>query len=160
VSTYRVGQVLYVILRKEARVFPVMVVEEVTKKTLDGVSTTYMVKVGGEAENVLPIAEVDGEFFDSAEKVSRALIERATANINQRINNAVSKSKEWYPDGFEEAQSEDVAALRKVVEPINPAPEVAQLAAELRQESEGIVVQLPDGRKAKAKIKLPPALQG
>lgn len=156
-NAYCVGQVLYVILRKEVRVFPVMIVEEVTKKTLEGTSTTYMVKAGVEPENVVPIGEVDGEFFVSGEKVSRALIKRATSNINQRVANAVLKAKEWYPGGFEEAQDDDIAVVRKA--PM-PAPEVVQLAEELKQDSDAVIVQLPDGRKARAKVKLPPALQG
>jgi hypothetical protein len=168
VTTYRVGQVLYVVLRKEARVYPMQVVEEITKKTLEGEVTAYMVRGGTGADQTLSMADIDGEVFDSADRVRRTLTERATAGINQRVEQAVEKAKEWYVGGFE-ATADDPLTLVKKQPPVpsnrgkkehrTPAPEVAELAAELQADS--AVIELPDGTRAKVKsVKLPPVLQG
>ncbi len=174
-STYRVGQVLYVVLRKEARIYPMQVVEEVTKKTLEGTVTTYMVRGGPNAEASIPIAEVDGEIFDSAAKVQKTLLERATNGINERVQTAVGKAQEWYPTGFEESSDDELAAIRKpqpagqpasTAVPVQqvqvpkaprrkqgqPSPEMAALAAELAAESQAVEVRLDDGTVAKVKM--------
>ena len=173
-SEYRVGQVLYVVLRKEARVFPVQVVEEVTKRTLEGTATTYMIKAQvSDGDKVLPITDVDGEVFDSADKVRQTLTDRAVNGINQRVEQAVNKAKEWYPSGFEQASDDSLAVIRKPTtlagapaqRPAQVPPrvpiELAQLAAELRDETESMVIELPDGQKARVKsVKVPPSMQG
>jgi len=186
VTSYRVGQVLYVVLSKEARIYPMQVVEEVTKKTLEGSVTTYMVRGGPNTEETLAIEQIEGEIFDSAGKVQKALIERATAGITSRVEAAVSKSQEWYPTGFEQAADDELASLKKVPvkqvgdgtpgiptqqgrprppqlgkKPKGPPPEVAALAAELAAETKQLEVELPDGTRAKVgSIKVPDVLQG
>ena len=177
-SNYRVGQVLYVVLRKEASVYPMQVVKEVTEKTLEGEVVTHMVRAGADPQKVLAITDIDGEIFDSAEKAKKVLIERVSNSISQRVDNAVSKAKEWYPSGFEHASDDPLSIIKKTAAPgvaeSRPAtqppkppkrqpmkPEVAALAAELAEEAQDqAVLQLPDGSTAKVKsVKLPPELQ-
>ena len=40
--SYHVGQVLFVILNKKTQVYPMMVVEEIIKKTMQGEETNYI----------------------------------------------------------------------------------------------------------------------
>ena len=172
-TTYRVGQVLYVVLRKEARIYPMQVVEEVTKKTLEGTATTYLVRGGPNADAAIPIGEVDGEIFDSAAKVQKTLLERANNGINERVQNAVTKAQEWYPTGFEESADDELAAIRKPAQPGQApppvqappsrrqkkppvSPEMQELTQELAAETAGLEVRLDDGTVAK--VKLPPGM--
>ena len=182
-TSYRVGQVLYVVLSKEARIYPIQVVEEFTKKTLEGSLTTYMVRGGPNSNETLAIDDVEGELFDSAAKLQKTLVDRATAGISNRVEQVVAKSQEWYPTGFEQAADDELASLKKVptkqvgdgtpgiptqprrqpkqVKPKGPPPEVAELAAELAAETEQLEVELPDGTRAKVgSIKVPESLQG
>jgi hypothetical protein len=177
--SYTVGQVLYVVLRKEASVYPMQVVEEITKKTLEGEVTTYMVRAGAGADKVLAVSDIDGEVFDSAEKAKKVLIERVSASIAQRVDQAVQKAKEWYPSGREIVSDDPMSLIKKVTtigeQPAKPnkkppqpsmKAETAQLAAELAAEAEnGLMMEVPDGKggvtMAKVKgVKLPPQLQG
>ena len=173
---YTVGQVLYVVLKKEARVYPMQVVEEMTKKTLDGEVTSYMVRGGTDPKAQLLISDVDGEIFDSADKAKSMLIERATTSITRLIDVAVAKAQEWYPGSFEAPSDDPLVLLKKqpAVPPAlppkgkapkpNPAGPLAELAAELQQDSDKIaddtpMMTLPDGTKVKVKsVKLPDAL--
>jgi len=171
--SYRVGQVLYVILRKEASVYPMQVVEEISKKTLEGEFTTYMVRAGADVNKVLAITEIDGEIFDSAEKAKNTLVERVSNSISLRVENAIAKAKEWYPTGFEHAIDDPMSIIKKTSPGQEPKPvksrqlkpEMAQLAAEFAQEAEdATVMEIPDGNggmiTAKVKsVKVPPTLQ-
>jgi len=174
--SYKVGQVLFVVLRKEPNVYPMQVVEEITKKTLEGEVTTYMLRAGSDPNKVLSISDIDGEIFDSADNAKKTLFDRVSQSINYRVEQAVAKAKEWYPTGFEHASDDPLALIKKATlggekpapakpkkpaaAPGAPRPETAALAAELAAEAEDAVVELPDGTKAKVKsVKLPPAMQ-
>jgi hypothetical protein len=153
------------------------IVEELVKRTLDGEVTSYMVRGGTDPKAQLLITEVDGEIFDSSDRAKAVLIERVTAIIARQVDAAVQKAKEWYPNSFEAPSDDpltllkkspgtppDVATKGRKAKPA-PANPVAELAAELQQESDEIALQdatlitLPDGSKAKVNsIKLPDVL--
>lgn len=92
---YYVGQVIYVVLRKEAKVYPMQITEEITKKTMSGEQINYVVSSGPNKSSML-INEIDGEIFDSADNVKRTLIDRASVNIEKIVTNAIKKADEWY----------------------------------------------------------------
>lgn len=178
-TSYRVGQVLYVILAKETRIYPMQVVEEVTKKTLEGTTNDYLVRGGPTTSETLSIDQIEGEIFDSAAKVQKTLLERATSGITALVETAMAKAHEWYPSGFEQASDDELAALKKTNQPgqapqslarqpnkppkrrQGPPPEVVLLAAELQQDNEKLELEMPDGSKVRVNsIKVPEALQG
>ena len=175
---YTVGQVLYVVLKKESRIYPMQVVEEITKKTLEGELTSYMVRGGTDPKAQLLITDVDGEIFDSAEKAKSELIERATASIGRLIAHAVQKAGEWYPNSFEAPSDDPMALLKKAPGPPGPPPTkqpqrprkpndpVRELQEELAREADvespldAPLMTLPDGTRVKVKsVKLPDPLQ-
>lgn len=176
-GAYKVGQILFVVLRKEATVYPLQIVEEITKKTLEGEVVTYMVRAGsasGPSENVLSITEIDGELFDNAERARRTLTERASSSIAQRVEHAVTKAKEWYPSGFESSSDDPLQSIKKQAVAAKAPPQTkpvkkalsnvaAELAAELQHDSEALestTVELADGTKMKVgSITLPDVLQ-
>ena len=162
--SYAVGQVFYVVLNKQATVYPMQVVEEITKKTLDGAVTTYMVR-GQDAEKQMIITDIDGEIFDSADAARKALIDRVSQSISERVDTAVGQAKEWYPTGFESASGDPMAMIKKTtqlgdVQQQQPSPpknrgqfqkktsfEVAQLQAELQAEAADVtMMEVPDGK--------------
>jgi hypothetical protein len=169
VSTYKVGQILYVVLHKEATVYPMMCVKEVTERTLDGEVTTYMVR-GKEADKVMALSDVDGEVYDSTDKVRSVLIERLSSAVNKKVDAAKAKATEWYASGFEEASDDPLALIKKPASNPESVPvkrrrrvsnETAELASEIAAESSGEIIELPDGTKARIRnVQLPSALQG
>lgn len=168
---YQVGQILYVVLRKEMRVYPMQVTQEITKRTLEGEETSYVVRGGSDPKAQLLISDIDGEVFDSAEKAKTMLIDRATGNIVKLVDTAVQKAREWYPNSFEAPGDDPITLLKKPsTSSTSPPPlpskrmhhdPVAELAAELQRESvqltgDDAILSLPDGKKAKVRsVKLP-----
>jgi hypothetical protein len=71
---YEVGQVLFVILSKKSQVYPMMVVEEITKKTLQGENVNYVLRGGADPTSTVLLNQVDGEIFESAEEAKKTLI--------------------------------------------------------------------------------------
>ena len=81
---YEVGQVLFLIMRKKHGVVPVRVVEQVTRKSLDGEETSYRVEVPGQDE-VYDLTELNGEIYTSIKSVK----ERLHANAERAIGDIV-----------------------------------------------------------------------
>jgi hypothetical protein len=171
---YNVGQILYVIVKKQPIVYPMQVVEEITKKTLNGEETSYILRAGPDPTKTINIAEIDGEIFDSSNAAKRILIERVTKAVAARVDEAISKAKEWYPSGFERASDDHQLSIIKKAddgpsaEPKKPPSsltrqDIAELAQELRADSEQLVTEVPDGHggvqhvKVRS-VKLPPEI--
>lgn len=146
---YRVGQILYVVLNKQMKVFPCQIVEELTKKTMNGNSVVYRVAIGKGSEP-RDLSDLDGEVFDDPEVVKKTLTARASKMIEKMVAAATKASSEWYTASnvAPEVQGlslEDITPdLTPVDDPTDP------------DESDKPVVELPDGRVAKVNIKIPP----
>jgi len=93
---YKVGQVLYVVLQKQTTVYPMQIVEEITKKTLEGSVTDYVLQAGAQEEKIR-LKDIQGEVFETPEQTKKVLIERVVKQIERLVDTAVKKSQEWYP---------------------------------------------------------------
>ena len=93
---YEIGQVLYVISQRERRVFPVRVVEQVTRKSLDGVKEQYWVELprGAKATNSSKPQALDAfgtlgeDIFDTLNDVRMYMLSNATKMIDETIATA------------------------------------------------------------------------
>jgi hypothetical protein len=170
---YKINQIVYVILRKESRVYPMQVVKVLRETTSTGETTTYMLRGGSGVDQLLQMDQIDGEVFDSPDVVYKTLLDRASKGINALVEHAKAKATEWYVDGFEQSSADPLAVVKKAT-PVASAPtkpakrvsrEVAQLASELQQDTDSddskAVLELPDGSKVRVNsFKIPAELQG
>lgn len=127
---YNVGQVLFVVLNKKTQVYPMLVIEEITKKTLQGEQINYVLQGGSDSTSTVLLNQVDGEIFENSEDAKSTLINRATIQIEKLIANAVQKSNEWYQKSFSQVN------------------EIHELPGQTQDES---FVKLPDGTVARLK---------
>lgn len=93
---YDVGQVLYAIFPKENKVVPLLVCEQITKKTLSGVEIVYKFMMGTSAVMSTDITSEMAELHVSAEDAKRSLITRMTSTIDKLIATAEAKAASWY----------------------------------------------------------------
>jgi hypothetical protein len=148
---YSVGQVLFVLPKGKTNVVPIQIVEEITKKTLQGELVSYIVRAGVDENNLVDINEVDGEIFDSSEVVKTVLVERSTEALLRLVDNAIAKSKEWYVNPFEASAEDPVATITKKPRRKSkkePAPPMAASKSTVAK------VTLPDG--SQVPVDLPP----
>ena len=103
--SFFVGQILFVVLNKKSQVYPMLVVEEITKKTLQGEDTNYVLHGGADSSSTVLLTQVDGEIFESAEEARNSLVAKATEQIDRIVLTAINKSKEWYSQAINEQKS-------------------------------------------------------
>lgn len=141
---YSVGQVLYFILAKKSQVYPMQVVEIITKKTLGGEEVSYVLQAGPEKETKIMFDQVDGEVFESTDMIRQTLIHRATLQVNKLIDTAMSKADVWYSS----------QRGQKIPQTIHDLPEL--LSKNQQQKSEvdedDSTVVLPDGSVVRVKL--------
>jgi hypothetical protein len=93
---YSVGQVLYIVPQNESKVIPVLVVEEITKKTAKGIEVTYKIQSGVDTTKVFLIDNVPGMYFTSPSAAKKSLTEFASVRIAKIVDQASKKAREWY----------------------------------------------------------------
>lgn len=138
---YNIGQVVFVVLNKKQQIFPMQVVEMVTKKTLRGEEVKYCLQAGSDKSTMIMMDQIDGEIFMSPEEAKRTLVTRATQQISRLIDSAEKKAKEWYFK--EEAQDLETASEQIQIK----EPQIT-----FAEESEEHTVVLPDGNVARIKL--------
>ena len=128
--TYRVGQVLYVLMSKETKIIPVQVIEEIIKRTVAGESVSYIVKAG-KNHNPASLQDIDGEVFENVELLRETLTKKVMNTVNLVVDNAVLKASEWYEQP-------------EVVSPL--------IEDSRNKDDETVIVKLPDGKVANVKM--------
>lgn len=131
---YSIGQILYIILNKEAKICPVQVIEIVKRTTISGDQTTYLVQNG---KMTISLFEIDGEIHESPESVRDALTEKAVTTITKLVESATARAKELYP-----LENQEVTKKQQYVD------------ENYNDSLEENYVLLPDGTKAKIKSTL------
>ena len=103
-SSVSVGQVIYLIPKDAKGVIPALVVEEITRKTTIGSSTSLMIQLPTQTKPVKLDPEAV-EIFQNLEDVKQVLIERATKRINEMINeiDEVASIFKGQSDDYEES---------------------------------------------------------
>ncbi len=141
---YEIGQVLFVVLASKQQIFPMQVVETVTKKTLEGEEVKYCLQAGSDKSTNIMLDQLEGEVFISAEEARSTLVERATSQINALVAAAEKKARVWYSTETEQNKI-DTRSFMKQTEELK----VSYLDEDDQEES---VVVLPDGQVAKIKM--------
>jgi len=131
---YSVGQVIYVILNKKGQVYPMRIIEEITKKTLKGEDINYVLQVGSDTSTTILLNDVEGDIFNTADEARSVLIDRATQQIERIVASATAKAKEWYSSAESTVDEVEVHELSQ--------PEFQQFST----------VKLPDGSVARLKM--------
>lgn len=131
---HNVGKVLYVILSKKGQVYPMRIIEEITKKTLKGEEVNYVVQAGSDVNSTILLSQIEGEIFETPGEARRVLVSRATEQIDRLVSAAVAKAKDWY-------------ALQVDEHEVHELPEETSV-----NESESGFVTLPDGTVARIKM--------
>ena len=90
---YSVGQIIYLLSKKDIKVYPVQVIEEVTRKTIEQEIVSYVIKLPDEKETEILLDAVDAEVFTSIQDVEKRMMENASVQIKSFLKDAKSMSK-------------------------------------------------------------------
>ena len=84
-STYEVGSVLWVIHSDRPGLMAYRVVEEITKKTLEGEQIQYLVRSATTKSKTVKLDSIKGIIFEDSEEAKQKMIENATRAIDGMV---------------------------------------------------------------------------
>ena len=90
---YAVGQTLYVVMVNKLKIVPVVVAEEVVRKTLKGEEVTYLV-CHKENSDPIDLSRLKGDVYEDLKEVKTHLVENVTRNITSMCDQVNERSKE------------------------------------------------------------------
>lgn len=95
-STYDVGQVIFVVSSAKMAVYPLVISEEVTRKTLSGEEKTYLVKKSQNGD-AFDLSQVAGDIYTDIVDVKSALIQNVTDAVSKICDTAEKRSTNLSP---------------------------------------------------------------
>ena len=84
-STYEVGSVLWVIHSDRPGLMAYQVIEEITKKTLEGEQIQYLVQSATTKSKTVKLDSIKGLIFEDSEEAKQKMIENATKAIDGMV---------------------------------------------------------------------------
>jgi len=94
-SSYQVGQILYLIQSQSLAVVPVQVAEQITKNTLEGSETIYNVRLP-KKDKLVSLKSFDGGVFEDLESVKVHLFSNAQKSILELIAQADKIAQKFF----------------------------------------------------------------
>ena len=93
-SNYEVGSVLWIIHTDRPGLMAYRVVEEITKKTLEGEQIQYLIQAATSTSKTVKLESIKGDVYSDSEEAKMKMIENATRAIDGmvvKIQNNVNK---------------------------------------------------------------------
>jgi len=103
---FNVGQILYLLPKKNIKIIPSQVVEEIVKRKISGEEVTYMVMLPDEDRSIIDITKLDVDVFTDASSIRTHMVENAIKSIDDMLDTAVEISKKIFIDGNASQTSE------------------------------------------------------
>ena len=143
-SNYEVGSVLWIIHTDRPGLMAYQVVEEITKKTLEGEQIQYLVRAAMPKTKTVRLEQIKGNIYQDAEEAKQKMIENATKAIDgmvQKIQNNVNNVF-----GIEEESEEPKPVVKKKRSPRKSRAKAEKLKPGYQW------IELEDGTRAQVKI--------
>ena len=93
---YQVGQVIYLVSKKDTRIFPARVIEQISRRTLAGEEESYIIELPDKKSSRVPLENIDAEIFVSLDLLKTHLLNEATATIDRVVENAAVVQKQVF----------------------------------------------------------------
>ena len=85
-SSYEVGTVLWIIHKDRPGLMAYQVIEEITKKTLEGEKIQYIVRSAIAKAKAVKLETIKGNIFQNSEEAKQRLLENATRAIDGMVD--------------------------------------------------------------------------
>tara|TARA_Y100000310_G_scaffold70314_1_gene65942 strand:- start:17389 stop:17790 length:402 start_codon:yes stop_codon:yes gene_type:complete len=79
--SYKVGQILYLLSKKEVKIFPALVIEEIRRKTIDQEMVSYILRLPNKDNSEVLLEEIKADVFTSLTDVESQMVKNAHEQI-------------------------------------------------------------------------------
>ena len=143
-SNYEVGSVLWIIHTDRPGLMAYQVVEEITKKTLEGEQIQYLVRAAMSKTKTVRLEQIKGNIYQDAEEAKQKMIENATKAIDGMVQKIQNNVNDVF--GIEEESEEPKPVVKKKRSPRKSRAKAEKLKPGYQW------VEMEDGTRAQVKI--------
>ena len=104
--SYKVGQIVYLLSRKDVRIFPAQVVEEIRRKTIEHELISYILRLPNKEKSEVLLDEINAEVFTSLKAVEEAMKKNAYDQIKEFLKKAQSLEAVLSPEKIAKEENE------------------------------------------------------
>jgi len=137
-----IGQIVFVVSSKSMKISPMQIVEETIRKTMSkDREFNYILRDSGDDKSLINLSDIDGEIFETIEKVREELKNRASNAIDKMAMVAFDKSREWFQvnDNTKyESVTDEQSVTTSQTSPIN--------------DNQYQMIEMPDGKVVKVRM--------
>jgi len=144
-SAYEVGAVLWIIHTDRPGLMAYQVIEEITKKTLEGEQIQYLVQAAVQNTKPVKLEAIKGEIFQNSEEAKQKMIENATKAIDGMVGRIQNQVDNFFSVEKLEEKSTNPKPVRKT-----RARKKKATAQKLKPGYQWVTME--DGTKAQIKI--------
>lgn len=94
---YKVGQVLYTIIKDKQVIIPVKVIEQIITKKLDSEKTEYKVLIPNKKNQKVSLSKFEN-IFEDLDKINNFLVEKAKKSIEIMLEEAIELEENFFTE--------------------------------------------------------------
>jgi len=150
--SYYVGQTIYLLNTEKLKVYPVQVVEEIIRKTMEGQEITYIVKLPDKDGTQAKLSEINAKVFIDDKNLKSFMYENAKKSIDKIISEANIIKSEVFEKVEESIVEEEIQTVNDDVDYLEELKKPTNLSVQNGTKDDTIKVHLGNGINAKVKI--------
>jgi len=104
---YEVGQIVFLLSRKDTKVFPAQIIEEIISKKMDGENISYIVRLPNKEQTEICLDDLAADVFHDAVTLEKFMIDSAKSSISRVIKNAIEISNRVFENTIQASHSSD-----------------------------------------------------
>jgi hypothetical protein len=133
-----VGQIIYILSRKDRKVYPAIIIEEICRKTIEEEAVSYVIRLPDKSKTQVKLEEIDADYFVSIQEVEREMKRAAEEQIDIILSSALKMT-----DAFDKSIKKPVKTIE------NKNVEYENKKSEITEEDARVMVDLGNGLQAK-----------
>jgi hypothetical protein len=105
--SYKVGQILYLLLSDEMKIIPVQVVEVVVRHRFNEDTTiSYNVIIPGKSGKIINLSDVNATAYTDIDELRKFMVDNAVQGINKMLGRAQEAAESHFITGLGPVQEE------------------------------------------------------
>lgn len=121
-SSYEVGTVLWIIHKDRPGLMAYQVIEEITKKTLEGEQIQYIVRSAMPKAKAVKLETIKGNIFQDSEEAKQKLLENATRAIDGMVAKIQDQVDTFFLNKSSESPKQGLATPVQLSQPQDLKP--------------------------------------
>ena len=121
-SSYEVGTVLWIIHKDRPGLMAYQVIEEITKKTLEGEKIQYIVRSAMPKAKAVKLETIKGNIFQDSEEAKQKLLENATRAIDGMVSKIQKQVDSFFLNKNSESPKQEISTLVQLSQPQDLKP--------------------------------------